>query len=75
MTVSVDEEIEEKFRKEVERELGKKKGALSKAVDEAFEKWTKEKRQEEIAEKELNLMEEGFEMGKVKFEREELHER
>lgn len=75
MTVSVDDKVEKRFREEVKREIGEKKGALSRAVTEAFAEWAREKRQEEIAKKELKLLEKGLEMGRIKFKRKDLHGR
>jgi len=41
MLVSINDELEEKFRKLVAKVKGKKRGALSKAVEEAIELWIK----------------------------------
>ena len=65
-----------RFRETVEIELGKEKGMLGKAVDEALNRWMYEKQQEEIAHRQKNLMMKGFSMGKLpKFSREELYDR
>ena len=37
------DELEERFRNEVGKKMGMKKGNLSKAVQEAIEKWLEEK--------------------------------
>ncbi len=75
MTVNVDDEMEQKFRETVAKEKGVGKGKLGSAVQEAFDLWVQEKEQNIIAQRQLQLMEKGFRMGKYKFDREELHER
>ncbi len=53
-----------------------KKGYLGKAVTSAMQKWINEVSQNKISQRELELLEKGFKMGKIKFKsREELYER
>lgn len=76
ITVNVSDETEEIFRKTVSQELGKQKGTLGKAFDEAMKKWVHEKTQKEIAERQLQLLRNGFAMGKILYKkRSELYER
>ena len=76
ITINVDDETEESFRKAVRHEKGVGKGKLGEAVKEALDIWVYEKKQREIAERQIKLMEKGFNMGKIgKWTREELHDR
>ncbi|RJS75268.1 hypothetical protein CW713_00965 [Methanophagales archaeon] len=53
-----------------------KRGIWKKAVVDAMQRWIEEKRQEKIAERELKLLEKGFNFGKKLYKtRDELHER
>ncbi|WP_179192997.1 hypothetical protein [Thermococcus litoralis] len=47
ITVSVDDEVEKKFRKLVEKKYGKIRGALGVAVTEAMKLWIKKVESEE----------------------------
>ncbi len=42
--IMLPDELEERFRREVAKKMGMKKGNLSKAVQEAIEKWLEEKK-------------------------------
>lgn len=43
LNVSISDDLEEKFRKEVGRRLGAKRGSLSKAFAEAVELWMRKR--------------------------------
>lgn len=75
ITINVDDEMEQKFRETVAKEKGLGKGKLGSAVQEAFDLWIQDKEQEQIAQRQLQLMEKGFRFGKYAVNREELHER
>ncbi|MBI4918698.1 hypothetical protein HY837_02120 [archaeon] len=76
ITVNVSNETENLFRKTVHKELGKGKGKLGGALDEAMKKWAEEKKQKEIGERLLKTMRKGFAMGKILYKhRSELYER
>ena len=77
ITVNVTDETESLFREAVEERLGKQKGALGRALDEAMKTWAQEKLQNEIAERQLLLMKKGFSLGfnNKKILRDELHDR
>jgi len=52
------------------------KGYLGNAVTSAMKKWIDEMTQKQISEREITLLEKGFDMGELKFKsREDLHER
>ena len=54
----------------------KKKGYLGNAMTSAMQNWIDEVMQKQISDKEITLLEKGFDMGSLKFNsREELHER
>lgn len=76
ITITVEDEVEEEFRKIVE-EKGKKKGDLGKAITEAMRKWAEEKKQKEIAERMLKRGKDGlYRLPKNwKFNREEIYDR
>lgn len=75
ITISVDDDTEMEFRDVVKEEIGETKGSLGSAITEAMNLWIKNKQQTEIAQRQLQLMESGFHLGKYKFNRDELHER
>ncbi|VVB94725.1 Uncharacterised protein [uncultured archaeon] len=76
LTINVNDDIENRFRALAQKIYAEKKGYLGKAVTSAMQKWIDEINQKKISESELNLMDKGFKMGKLKFKsREELHER
>ena len=77
ITISVDDEVEKKFRQTVEEYTNNKKGDLGKALTEAMKKWIDEKEQREIAERMKMRMEKGmYKLPKNwKFNREELYDR
>jgi len=76
ITISVNDDLNKKFREIVRRKLGERKGALGKAVEDALNKWLDEERQNEISREMIELMEEGVgTLGKWKFKRDELYGR
>ncbi len=76
MTINVDNDVEQQFRAIAQKIYSKKKGYLGNAVTSAMKKWIDEMKQKQISERELKLLENGFDMGKFKFRaREELYER
>ncbi len=74
MTVNVKEDIASEFRKQASIKYGKKKGYLGKALTEAMQEWSKQ-RKDSLENQFLELLETGIKMKKWKFDREELHER
>lgn len=75
VTISMDDALEQQFRQTVKEEVGEGKGTLGAAVQEALQLWIRQKQQEEIAERQLQLLKTGFRLGRYRFDREELHER
>ncbi len=77
ITISVDDEVEKEFRKLVEEHKGGKKGDLGKAITEAMKKWADEKKQKEIAERQMKRSEKGLYKlpKKWKFNRDEIYDR
>jgi len=77
ITISVDDEVEKEFRKIVEEHKGNKKGDLGKSVTEAMKKWTEEKKQKEIAKRQMKRSEKGmYKLPKNwKFNRDEIYDR
>ena len=76
MTINVDNDVEQQFRAIAQKIYSKKKGYLGNAVTSAMKKWIDEMTQKQISERELKLLENGFDMGEFKFRsREELYER
>ncbi|MCL5089995.1 MAG: hypothetical protein M1382_02375 [Candidatus Marsarchaeota archaeon] len=74
MTVNVKEDIASEFRKQASIKYGKKKGYLGKALTEAMQEWSKQ-RKDSLENQFLELLETGIKMKKWKFDRAELHER
>jgi predicted transcriptional regulator len=76
MTISVDDDVEKKFRTRAKKIYGERKGALGQAVREAMDLWVAEKDQQEIARSALALMETGHDLGTRKYRtRDDLHDR
>ncbi len=76
ITVSINAEVEQKFRRTAKAVHGKKKGYLGKALTEAMEKWTEEKQETDAVAATLSLLDQGMDLGGVKYKhRDELHER
>ena len=74
MTVNVDKEAASKLRDIAKMKYGKRKGALGKAVSEAFKLFAKEN--EESADTRLiRLMHKGYKMGRILGTREDWHKR
>ncbi|MGP8331128.1 MAG: hypothetical protein ACT6FB_02115 [Methanosarcinaceae archaeon] len=76
MTISIDNDVEQQFRALAQKIYSKKKGYLGNAVTSAMKKWIEEMTQKQISEREIKLLEKGFDMGELKFKsREDLYER
>ncbi len=76
ITINIDNDVEKQFRALAQKIYSKKKGYLGNAVTSAMQKWIDEATQKQISEREIKLLEKGFDMGELKFKsREELHER
>ena len=74
ITVNVDDDIEERFRKCARDKLSIGKGKLGQAVKEAFELWIKEQAEQDTTKRQLALLEKGFYFGKYVFKRDELYD-
>ena len=76
ITVSVDAEVEERFRRTAKAVHGKKKGYLGKALTDAMKVWTREREQTDNVAATLRLLEDGLDIGVERYRsRDELHER
>ena len=76
ITVSVDVDVEERFRKTAKIIHGKKKGYLGRALTDAMRVWTEEREQMDNVVETLRLLEEGIDLGVTKYRsRDELYER
>lgn len=76
ITVSVDADVEQKFRRIAKAVHGRKKGYLGKALTDAMKSWTKEKEQKDTVAATLRLLDEGVDLGGIRYKnRDELHDR
>ena len=76
ITVSVDAEVEERFRMTAKAVHGKRKGYLGKALTDAMKVWTREREQTDNVAATLRLLEDGLDIGVERYRsRDELHER
>lgn len=75
ITINIDDGTEMQFRELVKQEIGKEKGSLGFAIQEALRLWIENKKETEIAQRQLKFLHEGHHLGKYKFNRDELHER
>ena len=64
VTISVNDDVEEKLRRIALARFGKNKGHLSKAITEAVKDWA-EKEDNEAVEKGLELLKKGFKLGGI----------
>lgn len=75
LTISVNDQTEEYFRKIVHERLGDTKGTLGKAANEAFQRWAEENDQKRIAQRAIDRMTRGYNLGKKLYKtRDDLHE-
>lgn len=76
ITISVEENVENRFRKLAGATYGKRKGYLGKALTEAMKEWERGKISTNVNARALEMLEKGFKMGKITWKnRDELHER
>ncbi len=76
ITINIKEDVAREFRETVKEELGNGKGTLGKAIEEAIKKWVHEKKQREIAERQIKLMKKGlYTLKGWKFNRDEIYDR
>lgn len=74
ITISVDDDVERKFRKAASTKYGKRKGYLGEAITEAMQTWLKS--ESGTVRKAVELLEKGHNSGGVLYKsRDELHER
>lgn len=73
ITISIQDDIEEKFRMQVYQLYGKKKGSIGKAVTEAIQEWSKKKAYLDTC---MELLQKGVDAGRMKYKtRDELYVR
>ena len=75
ITINLDDKLETTFRQIVKEQYSLSKGTLGKVIAEALNNWIAIKKEEEISKRQIALLKKGFNMGKYKFDRDELHER
>ena len=76
MTISIDDDIEARFREVAKRVVGEKKGYLGQAVTEALRLWLDQRDQERVAGDALMIIGEGHHFGEYHYtERRDLHDR
>lgn len=73
ITVNVEKDVEERFRRLAGATYGKRKGYLGKAITEAMEEWERKKAQVDVNARALELLETGVKMKKWKFNRGEIY--
>lgn len=75
ITISVDEKVEESFRKVARRRFGMRKGTLSRAFTDAMKKWIADDKYDPDSHA-LMLLKEGFNLGGLREkDRAKWHER
>ena len=74
ITVSISNEIENKFREAVKAKMGIGKGKLGKAIEEAMTNWAAGDKTKELVERALKKLDEGLYEGKdYTFKREDAY--
>ena len=75
ITISVDDDTEQRFRDAAKKKLGERKGYLGKATTEALETWIRIQSQEVIARDALSLLGTGYHVGRrTSMERKDLYD-
>ncbi len=74
ITISLNHETERKLRQVLIKDNVIRKGLIGKAITEAVEEWISKKKQNEIAERQIALSKKGFNLGRYKFNRDELYD-
>ncbi len=75
VTVTVEDKVEERFRKKVMQKFGKRKGSLGKAVTQAMDNWVEKEGKDAVSET-IEMLEKGINLGGITYKsRAELHER
>lgn len=65
MITSIDDDVEQQFRELAQKIYSKKKGYPGNAVTSSMKKWIDEISQKQISEREMKLIENGFDMGEI----------
>jgi len=74
ITITIDAKLDEEFRELVKLEYGNKKGAYSKAIEEAIRKWIEERKEKILIKRVLEILDKGLEGEKWKFDRKEIYD-
>ena len=75
VTINMEKEVLDKLKKLASKEQ-RKKGFLGRTITEATKRYLEEKEQNQIAEREVEKMRKGYEMGKILIKhRDELYDR
>jgi hypothetical protein len=74
ITVNLNEDVDNEFRKKAALKYGKRKGYLGKAMTEALDQWMRNL-DTDVEAQSLEMLKEGVKMKKWKFRREDLYER
>ncbi len=76
ITISMDNDVEQKLRTAVRRLLGERKGVLKTAIQNAILQWIEEEEQKRIGEEAIALMKKGaYSLKGWKFNRAEIYDR
>ena len=76
ITISIDDDIERRFRAVARKKMGEGKGYLGKATTEALETWLVKQDQEVIAKDALSLLKTGYNLGTRRYPgRKDLYDR
>lgn len=68
ITVNIQDGVAREFREVVKQKMGEHKGVLGKAIEEALRQWIHERRQKQISQEMLELMDEGIDMGGIRIQ-------
>ena len=76
ITVSVEEDVERRFRKVAGMRYGRRKGYIGKAVSNAMRVWLSKMESEDVDLQAIKELRKGYKLGEIVYrERGELHER
>ena len=67
ITININEELAEEFRKKAEEIYGKRKGYLAKAVSEAFKEWLS--KEDDLVKDALAIIEKGIKLPDWKYQK------
>ena len=74
ITINIDDDTAKRFREAVSDTYGTGKGQLGRAAGEALDSWARERRIAQVRKRALAILDKGFDLKGVKFNRKEFYD-